>query len=105
MPSAANILNSIGKGLSAIGRTKAATDESVSIPAMESLGKSLGRLIGKRSVPQPDPSETGPPAAKRGGLIRKTGTYRLHSGEIVIPRNIVGKLRKIARQKRSDSRH
>jgi len=46
-----------------------------------------------------------PPPAARGGVVRKTGVYRLHKGEIVIPSKAAKRLhkefRKLRRTKRS----
>lgn len=57
-------------------------------------GTAMSRREGSQaSVNQPEPKVEG--SLKKGGVIHKTGLYRLHKGEIVVPKEKAKKARKV----------
>ena len=60
----------------------------------EALQKELERLMRRRPAPQPEPGLRILGELKSGGMIKKTGVYKLHKGEMVVPVKNVEKVKK-----------
>ena len=59
----------------------------------------------KRRLEQKLPGEGGRGIAlRKGGRVKKTGIYRLHKGEIVIPEKMAGRLGKRKSQRKASRR-
>ena len=58
--------------------------------------KSCSAAVAGKSADSGDPevSSKPPPSMKKGGMVKKTGLYKLHKGELVVPTRNVTKVKK-----------
>jgi len=70
--------------LAAAGALQSASSNKMAVAGQRS---SRGEEVQskKRPTPTPSPSPSPPPSRKTGGLIKHTGVYTLHKGEVVVP--------------------
>ena len=58
--------------------------------------KTCSAAVAGKSADSGDPevSSKPPPSMKKGGMVKKTGLYKLHKGELVVPTRNVTKVKK-----------
>lgn len=78
------------------------THEQQGIANIQANVLAMRPLMELARIPRRQQSREGsntPPAMKKGGLIKNTGIYKLHKGEVVIPSNRVKSVEKALKEK------
>ena len=108
--------NAIGAGLTQIGKSAGGEAFSSGLAAGQGLAggiknvynKITDKPVGDRPTLQyadddPDNPDRAP-SRKKGGRIKRTGTYKLHAGEFVVPAKDVKRLDKLRKGSRKSGR-